>query len=412
MNVPAIAYIANEFPSPVEPYVQDEIRELRRRGITVVASTARKPLSVSGNSVLPDLVLEQWGCVAVFRTFLLLVQSIPQLSDLLLRILFEGDESLARRVRCLLHTALGVYYAVRLRPFHVDHIHAHHGYFSSWVAMVAARLLNIGFSLTLHGSDLLLHPSFLDTKLVNCDFCVTVSEYNRNFLLNKFPEISRAKVLVQHLGVDIAEPAPASTRTVPPSCVVLLAVGRLHPIKNHAFLVDACARLRDSGTDIFCLIAGEGPERSSLEHQIASRGLDNCVTLLGHVPHVDLDPLYALADLVVLTSHSEGIPLVLMEAMMRGKAVLAPAITGIPELVEHGRTGFLYRAGSIEDFVSQLRNFQHTSASFDELRSAARAHVLAHFERQTNLEAYARLFLARLRKPVTPVYENPVLQQI
>ena len=67
-----------------------------------------------------------------------------------------------------------------------------------------------------------------------------------------------------------------------------------------------------------------------------------------------MNSLYDRADVVVLTSRSEGIPLVLMEAMARGKIVLAPAITGIPELVIAGKTGFLYEAGSLDDFVDRL----------------------------------------------------------
>ena len=76
--------------------------------------------------------------------------------------------------------------------------------------------------------------------------------------------------------------------------------------------------------------------------------------MLGHVPREQMDSLYDRADVVALTSRSEGIPLVLMEAMARGRIVLAPAITGIPELVIPGKTGFLYKPGSLEDFVDRL----------------------------------------------------------
>ena len=65
----------------------------------------------------------------------------------------------------------------------------HHGYFGSWIGMVAARLLGVSFSLTLHGSDLLLDGAYLDTKLENCRFCVTISEYNRRYILEHFPRI-------------------------------------------------------------------------------------------------------------------------------------------------------------------------------------------------------------------------------
>ena len=93
-----------------------------------------------------------------------------------------------------------------------------------------------------------------------------------------------------------------------------------------------------------CLIAGEGPERRNLESLIRRCGLEERVTLLGHVPREHMDSLYDRADVVVLTSRSEGIPLVLMEAMARGKIVLAPAITGIPELVIAGRDGISVRS--------------------------------------------------------------------
>ena len=84
---------------------------------------------------------------------------------------------------------------------------------------------------------------------------------------------------------------------------------------------------------------------------MADRGsrLERDVELLGHVPHSQLANLYAQCDAVVLTSRSEGIPLVLMEAMAHARIVIAPRITGIPELVRDGDTGFLYAPQSAED---------------------------------------------------------------
>src|SRR6185369_15929782 len=211
---------------------------------------------------------------------LLLVRRASAIGPIFVRILFHGRESLNRRLRCLLHTWLGAYYAVLLQPFDVDHIHAHHGYFSSWVAMVAARLLQVDFSLTLHGSDLFLHGAYLDTKLTECAFCLTISKFNRAYILRKFPHISPAKIIVQRLGVDPSS-VPACAPAIRTRCMVLLSVGRLHPVKNHSFLLDACARLRDQGVDTLCLIAGEGSERRFLEQKIEALGLANRVSLLG-----------------------------------------------------------------------------------------------------------------------------------
>ena len=193
----------------------------------------------------------------------------------------------------------------------------------------------------------------------------------------------------------------------------MLAVGRLHPVKDHAFLLHACHELKSCGTDFLCLIAGEGPQRPWLEHLIRNLGLEAQVKLLGHLCRQELDACYRLCDLVVLTSRSEGIPLVLMEAMAHGKTVLAPAITGIPELVKHGETGFLYQAGSLEDFVTQIDLIRSSHSALPRLRRAARQHVLEHFDREKNLAALADLLVFRItRKVRQDAHENPVLQQI
>ena len=336
------------------------------------------------------------------------------LADILFRVLAQGSEPPARRARALLHTLLGACYALKLQGRGVSHIHVHHGYFASWIAMVAARLLHIDYSLTLHGSDLLLHGAYLDTKLKHCAFCVTVSEFNRNFVLERYPDVEPAKIIVRRLGVSLpctVTAAPRLDRELPR--LTILAVGRLHPVKDHAFLLHACHELKSCGTDFICLIAGEGPQRPWLEHLIRNLGLEAQVKLLGHLCRQELDACYQLCDLVVLTSRSEGIPLVLMEAMAHGKTVLAPAITGIPELVKHGETGFLYQSGSLDNFVAQIEVIRNSSSALPRLRRAARQHVLEHFDREKNLAALADLLVFRTtRKVRQDAHENSVLQQI
>jgi glycosyltransferase involved in cell wall biosynthesis len=163
-----------------------------------------------------------------------------------------------------------------------------------------------------------------------------------------------------------------------------------------------------------CLILGEGPERRALERQISLLNLNEEVKLFGQVPRQRLDAYYSACDLVVLTSHSEGLPLVLMEAMAHQKTVLAPEITGIPELVVPGKTGFLYTPGSLEDFVAKAKQISLTRAALLPLRREARRHVVQHFNRATNLAAFAELFISRVSNsaPEASADENPVLQQI
>jgi len=413
-----IAYIANEFPSPLEPYVIDEITELRRRGAQVICC--------SGKRVSPNgLSLEERGFWKETRFFQPLsddelLQAARRLASdrhclwqLLHPLLWERGVSPGRRIRTLGHTLMGAALAEQLAPLNVEHIHAHHGYFASWMALAAARLLGIGFSFTLHGSDLLQRADLLSPKLRACQFCVTVSDFNRQYILRDYPATPAEKIVVQRLGVDrvFSRPAAAPAGAEDHRRFCLLSVGRLHQVKAHDFLIKACAALRDQGLDFICWIVGEGPERPVLENQIKELGVEGLVYLIGHVPRTELANYYHYADLVVMTSNSEGIPVVMMEAMAHERLVLAPAITGIPELVEHQRTGFLYQPGSLPDFISAVSWIQAHKASLAGIQHAAAASIAASYNRQRNLRAFAEQFLARIPQSEAD-YAHPVLQQI
>jgi colanic acid/amylovoran biosynthesis glycosyltransferase len=415
--MPTIAYLANQFPSPVEPYVVDEILALRKTGVEVVPCSAWQPppstdprQSLFARETL-CLMSSKWR-VMLYGAWLCLCR-LPTLWDFLARVLFHGPESPWRRWKALCHTALGAYAAHVLAGRGVHHIHVHHGYFAAWVAMVAARLLGISYSMTLHGSDLLVHDAYLDVKLSRCRTCFTVSEYNRKYILTRFPALTSTRVVVQRLGVT---PPLASYRQSPPvtpsPCFVLLSVGRLHWVKNHAFLIKACSLLKERGLDFICLIAGEGPERANLQRQIELSDLKREVKLLGHVSHETLEQLYPIVDLVILTSHSEGIPLTLMEAMVCERVVLAPGITGIPELVIDGETGFLYPAGSITAFVQRVETIHNSFSRLTSIRNSARRHVMTHFNQAANLENFTSTLVSQIPSSRQSYHAHPVLQQI
>jgi glycosyltransferase involved in cell wall biosynthesis len=199
----------------------------------------------------------------------------------------------------------------------------------------------------------------------------------------------------------------------------LLAVGRLHAVKDHAFLLRACAELMACRIPFFCRIAGGGPEYGGLESLIKEWGLQERVTLLGHIARTRLAALYDAADVVVLTSRSEGIPVVLMEAMARGAIVLAPAITGIPELVRAGETGFLYQPGSLQDCLAHLR-FIYSQKTGDaspglleQIKRNAVAHIDQNFNRAKNLQSFGGLFFQRTAAATrNTTHANLILQQI
>lgn len=429
-----VGYLANRFPAAVEPYVVDEIAELRGRGVRVVSASVSRSDDDELPAPGPDLVLRPAGFLMLKSALWLCVRRWRSIAPFLRRILFRGSEGPILRAKALVHTLWGGCYAIRLQEHDLDHIHVHHGFSACWIAMVAARLLDIDFSMTLHGSDLLLHRTYLDVKLQSSAFCVTVSEYNRRFILAQYPKITSDKIVVAHLGVEVpARVGAASTAgkdKAEPFRV--LSVGRLHAVKDQAFLVRACGELQARGIDFQCEIAGEGSERHRLASLIRQLRVENCVHLFGHADRKQVDFLYARADLVVLTSRSEGIPLVLMEAMARGKLVLAPDITGIPELVVPELTGFLYQAGSMDDFLGQLTAVRSLITSQTEsdpsqrsldaelsakrlawIQHGARVQVQRNFNRSKNLQLFCDFFLRRISSSVKGIpHESAVRQQV
>jgi glycosyltransferase involved in cell wall biosynthesis len=440
-----VAYLANQFPVAVEPYVAEEIAELRLLGVRVITGTVTRVNRENTTREDPDVAVLPLQVRVLVRAVWLCLRRRNRIADLVARVLVRGQEGPIRQLKALLHTLLGACYAVRLETQGVEHIHVHHGYSASWIAMVAARLLDSSFSLTLHGSDLLLHQAYMDVKLQNCQFCLTISEYNRRFIATNYPEIDLAKVFIARLGVEVpgteTPKLPARCNSTEP--IRLLAVGRLHPVKDHAFLLRACDHLQAKGLDFQCEIAGEGPERRRLELLIRELELEKRVKLLGQISPEQVDSLYRRADLVVLTSRSEGIPLVLMEAMARGNLVLAPAITGIPELVTPGETGFLYEPGSMWDFLEKVMEIssllgrgplpmeeirekrgsrdarsramrEESVRRLDWIRHAARVQVSQNFNRKKNLQSFTDLFLQhafRSQGEALP-HASSVLQQI
>lgn len=409
-----VAYLCNSFPEPSESYVGDEIEALRGHLVDVTAYSVRHPPRPDSKAVYLLPLKFSYGVAATW----LLLRRFLRIRDLVVRVL-RGPEPITRRIRSLVHTWLGAYYAATLRNPRPDHIHIHHGYFASWVGMVAALLLDVSFSITLHGSDLLVRADYLDVKLQACKFCFTVSEFNRRCILERYPSVAAGKILAQHLGVDPSFWKP-SERPTHDDSFHIVSVGRLHAVKNHAFLLLACRTLKSAGVNLRGTIAGEGEERPELEQLVSRLELQGEVKLAGHIPRADLPSLYSSADVVVLTSHSEGIPIALMEAMAMECVVIAPAITGIPELVLHGKTGFLYQPGSMEDLLIQLQTVLRGERLLNKIKRAARAHVLHTFNSRTNLARFAKTFLSWMEtEPQAETaavqeqgHENPVLQQI
>ena len=155
-------------------------------------------------------------------------------------------------------------------------------------------------------------------------------------------EESRARRFREWLGAGTLRP-------------LWVCAGRLEEQKGQDVLLEALAEVRRRGLEFTVALAGEGSQRAALERRVESLGLASQVRLLGQLD--DVAPLLAAADAVVLPSRWEGLPLGLLEALVRGRPVVASAVGGIPEVVEDGVHGRLVPPGDSIALADALESF-------------------------------------------------------
>lgn len=176
---------------------------------------------------------------------------------------------------------------------------------------------------------------------------------------------------------------------------VILAVGRLSREKGHADLVEALGAMRrlSPGQDFKLVIAGDGPERERAESAAAAAGVADRVVFAGHTN--DVRPFYALADVLALPSHSEGSPLVLLEAMAAGLPVVATRVGGVPEIVADGESALLVEPRDARSLAAALARALADEGLSRALAANASARVAAHFSPESQarslVEIYSRL---------------------
>jgi glycosyltransferase involved in cell wall biosynthesis len=172
----------------------------------------------------------------------------------------------------------------------------------------------------------------------------------------------------------------------------LVAIGRLSPEKGFGNLIEAFASVRAEQLDHFRLvIVGEGPQRAALSERIAALGLHESVVLLGYLEGAER--LLEHAAGFVMSSLTEGMPLVLLEAMQWRVPILATSVGAIPELLDHGRRGQLVPPGSVDALAHGLRQFITTSAAVrKDTVARAYAAVQQHYTSSRMAHEYRRLY--------------------
>lgn len=203
--------------------------------------------------------------------------------------------------------------------------------------------------------------------LKHFDTVVTLSSFYDVLLRNHGIPTHRIPTGIDCSNIPEYPPKASSEMTV--GCL-----GRLSEEKNQRLLIDAMSRLKDSS--IQALISGTGPDRPLLEKWIAASGLTTRVTLAGYM---DRETFFQRIDVLVLCSSIENLPLVIMEAMLRGIPVIASHVGGVPDLIEHGVNGLLFPANDAAALVQAIDRLDENASLRNALGKNGQRTIINHF---------------------------------
>jgi glycosyltransferase involved in cell wall biosynthesis len=397
-----IAYIMSRFPHLPETFILREINELARQGWQI----ALYPLLVQQETVV-HAEAEAWlqdvrQIPFMSREVLagngrLLRQQPAHTTRLWWQTLVENmpDPHMLARALALFPKAAQA--AVQMQAEGVRHIHAHYATHPAFFAWLIHQLTGISYSITVHAHDIFVRTTMLATKLRSAQFVVAISDYNREYLARIVGSWVRHKTHVIHCGItpSLYQPRTADQEKRP---LQIINVGSLQPYKGQSYLIRACALLKKQGLPFRCRIIGGGAERANLQSLIEQLHLAEEVQLLGPLPQEDVAALlptancYVQPSIVTPSGKMEGIPVALMEALACCVPVIATELSGVPELVKHGQTGFLVPPADEVALAQALNNLYETPGTAWTTALAGREHVLGAFDLVNNVAELALLF--------------------
>lgn len=396
---PKIGYVLQFFPYLTETFVYREVEALREMGLDIVTLSNRTPpaekISAESAYLMADthyaFPLKRGPFVQAQLHWLL--RKPQKYLSTLFSLLTQPKESVDNKKRTLGHFAAAAYLAYQVRDAGLQHLHAHFAVNAATMALVASRLLDIGFSWTAHQiffTDQLLLP----LKVREATFIAVISDYSRRYLA-QFGNIDKMHIVRCGIRPTDFAATPLPARDGPPT---LFSLARFDEKKGMPYLVEACALLKQRGRAFRCVIGGNGDQFERVQQLIAEKGLADCVRLTGRLDHgdvadyfVDCD-LFALAAIVASDGDVDGIPVVLMESMANARPTISTDLSGIPELIESEVSGLLVPEKDAAALADAIERVLDDPDLAKRLAAGARETMETEFNLYLNAERLRDLF--------------------
>ena len=284
-----------------------------------------------------------------------------------------------------------------IREHELDVLHSHEFTMAIFGA-AASRAAGVRHVITMHGNqtmvDVLRRRVALRAAFRISHATVAVSEDTRIHLTESLGLSDESVVTIRNgIPKRSADSEPVNKEFgLDAGDLLILAVGGLHKRKGHALLIEALSRLQEQERipPWKLVIAGAGPEHRELLALVRGKGLEQHVHLPGQ--REDIPALQAAADIFVMPSLWEGLPLAILEAMLAGTPVIASSTSGIPEAISQEEDGILVKPGSVDALCGALERLMNSEELRQRLGEAGRARAERDFTIGRMTDQYESLY--------------------
>ncbi len=396
-----VAYIMSRFPHLPETFILREMMEVERQG----GQISLYPLMIQNQTVVHPEALNwipranrfPWMSEEILQSNWKFLSSHPaQYAALVWKALWGNLSSPNFFLRALAIFPKAVCMAERMKAEGINHIHAHYATHPALAAWIIHRLTGIPYSITVHAHDIYVDRTMLGPKIRDAAFVAAISEFNKQFIAKHLGKWTLDKTHIIHCGIQPEKYRQAERKGS--ERFEIVSIGSLQPYKGQRYLIESCANLRDQGLNFRCRIIGGGELLSDLKNLVAARNLEDHVVLTGPQTQDAVSTMLSEADcyiqpsVVTSSGKMEGIPVALMEAMACGLPVVATNISGIPELVRPGETGWLVPEKEARKLAETIAEIIAHPAEARRRSQAGRELVYREFNLQKNSEELLFLF--------------------
>ena len=394
-----VGYFTNTYPRATDTFIQLEVECLRELGLDIRTFSVRR-------AGADHLVSDRLKTEAENTFFILPVNPIKLLTENV-KALVSNPGKFFKAINTAIKTSPpGIRGALKqlfyfqeavilsraMTEQEIDHVHNHFGDTSGNVTLLASILSGISYSISIHGPHIFFAPEnwALKEKVKHSAFIRCISDFCASQMKLFSDPNDWDKLKIIRCGVDLGK-FQHNERALDGHNI--LYVGRVAREKGLSVLLDSLKEIQKTGQAFELSIVGAGEDDEIIRHQVYELGLENAVNFLGYRGHNEVLKLLQTADIFVLPSFAEGVPIALMEAMALGVPVIGTNVGGIAELIENGKSGLRIPPGNSAKLSEAIKSLLASPELRRTIAKNGRETVEADYDINKNVRDLQKLFI-------------------